>query len=219
MRLEATYTTGGVTFPVLVTAPDDLGASERLPMIVFLHGSGERGFDHSRIGIHGIAKLFGADCRHRGLRVITVSPQCPENHVWNNYVFQLMELITHFAQTYHADRDRISLTGLSMGGFGSWELGMSFPDAFSAIAPICGGGMSWRAELLRDVPVWAFHGEADGSVPIEYSRLMISALEASGGHPLFTVLPGVGHNCWDYAYEVSDLIPWLVAQERSARNA
>jgi Predicted peptidase len=206
---------GTVEFGCVITTPTDYDPSkESLPLIVFLHGAGERGSDVSKLRVHGVAKLFSADPDYKGLRVVTLSPQCPENMTWNQLALEVMRLIERVSAEYNADRDRISLTGLSMGGFGTWEIGMQFPEYFSAFAPICGGTMSWRVGALRDKPVRVFHGEADPIVPVKNSIEPVEALRREGGNPELTIYPGVEHDSWTYTYEHTDLIEWLVAQKR-----
>ena len=201
--------------PYMVTVPSDFSPDEHLPLIVFLHGAGERGTDLQKINVHGIPKLFGANPDYRGLRAVTLSPQCPPDDVWSAHVFALRALIEHVTAEYGCDPNRVSITGISMGGFGTWEMGLRFSELFSAVAPICGGGMSWRAANLKNVPVRVFHGDQDTVVPIDYSLQMVLALKAAGGNVAFTVYPGVEHNSWEPAYEQSDLIEWLIAQRRA----
>ncbi len=200
--------------PYFLTAPGDFDPEkESLPLIVFLHGAGERGYDIEQVKIHGIPKLFANDENYHHLRVITLSPQCPPDKVWNHLAFELMELIEHIVSEYNADRSRISLTGLSMGGFGTWEMGLTFPGYFSALAPVCGGGQSWRASVLRDIPIRAFHGDIDSVVPVACMHEMIGAIKETGGNPSFTVFKNTGHDSWTQAYESTDLIEWLAAQK------
>lgn len=187
---------------------------ESLPMIVFLHGAGERGNDLEKVKVHGIPKLFGKDPDWGGLRVITLSPQCPEGIIWDNLVLPLKKLIEEIAEETNADRSRITLTGLSMGGFGTWQMICTYPEMFAAAAPICGGGLSWRTGVLTEMPIRVFHGDADDVVPLCYSQLMTDAVNKAGGNAELTVYPGVGHNSWEPAYEQTDLIQWLAAQQR-----
>jgi len=209
MKHETHFSVQGTNFPCFITTPDDMTAEEKLPMIVFLHGAGERGDNFDLIRVHGIPKLFGQDPLHGGLRVVTLSPQCPTDKVWNNFPDRVKAIIDHFAEVYHVDKTRISLTGISMGGFGTWEMGMSYPGFFHKLAPICGGGMSWRAGMIGKTPVWAHHGDADGLVPIAYSEMMVNSLRASGGDVRFTVYPGVGHDSWNPAYNSLEFVRWL----------
>jgi predicted peptidase len=111
------------------------------------------------------------------------------------------------------DEKRIYLTGLSMGGYGAWELAMRQPTRFAALAPICGGGDESQAAILKDIPVWAWHGDADPAVPVERSRRMIEAIKTAGGKPRYSELPGVGHDSWTPAYTRADgVVPWLFEQ-------
>lgn len=218
MVKEKKYTVprvGSVDFGCIITTPTGFDPQkESIPMIVFLHGAGERGFDVSALKVHGIPKIFAADPDYKGLRVITLSPQCPTHMTWNMLAAEVMELIKKVCDEYNVDRDRVSLTGLSMGGFGTWEIGMQNPDFFSALAPICGGAMSWREGALKNMPMRVYHGDADPVVPVKNSIDAVERLRAEGGNPELTIYPGVGHDSWTYTYEQTDLIEWLVAQKR-----
>lgn len=133
---------------------------------------------------------------------------------------ELEELIEHTLEQHHIDPDRIYLTGLSMGGFGSWELAARRPDLFAAIVPVCGGGRPDCAESLKNLPLWAVHGSEDTVVLPERSREMITAIQSVGGTPRYTELPGVGHNCWKYAYDPeSGILKWMFQQRRKRPEA
>lgn len=199
-----------VTFNYLLAVPETMEKGESLPMIVCLHGAGERGTDPSLIKVHGIPKYLDGGL---SVRAVILAPQITDpRYVWNNYVDELYELIETVADEYTVDRSKIALTGLSMGGFGTWEMGLRFGNYFSALAPICGGGMSWRCEALKNMPIRTFHGDADNTVPLSASVEMVTAVNNRGGNAELTVLPGVGHDSWSYAYEKTDLVEWLVAQ-------
>lgn len=200
--------------PYWITTPTGFDPSrEKLPLILFLHGAGERGDDGAKVGIHGIPKYFGADADYLGQRVITLSPQCPEGEVWIHLTRVVKALLDDVVAQYNVDTDAISVTGISMGGFGTWDLLCTYPDTFAAAAPICGGGMSWN--IYTKTPVRAFHGDADGAVPLSCSLDMVDALKAHGGHAELTIYHGCGHNSWDPAYETTDLIAWLANAKRS----
>ena len=181
------------------------------PMLVFLHGAGERGTDIEKVFTHAIPRYIkeGMD-----IPAVVLCPQCPSNMVWNNLVFPLKKLIDEIADKFNVDKDRISITGISMGGFGTWDMGLNFPEYFSAIAPVCGGGLSWRCERLKNVPIWAFHGEADPTVPLKNSVEMVDAVNAAGGNAKLTVFHNVDHFSWDMSYLDTRVIDWLIEQVR-----
>ncbi|MBO5897675.1 MAG: prolyl oligopeptidase family serine peptidase [Clostridia bacterium] len=201
-----------IQLPYFLTRPDDSTPDEKLPMIVFLHGAGERAPDLEKVKVHGIAKLFNIDQCHGGTRVITLAPQCPEGDIWSNFPGALMELILHVAEVEGADMDRISITGLSMGGFGTWTMLARYPTFFSAAAPICGGGISWY--INTKTPIRTFHGDADRTVPIQYTYMMADALNARGGNVDMVVFHGCDHDSWTRAYEQTDLVSWLANSKK-----
>ena len=208
---------GFPSMPYILTAPTDWDPKkESLPLIVFLHGAGERGPEiEPLLSFYGIPRFFSEDPDFRGLRVLTLSPQCPQGFVWNNLTLAVHELIEAVAAETNANREAITVTGCSMGGFGTWELITAFPDTFAAAALICGGGMSWRASLLKAVPLRVFHGGADSVVPLACSEMLVNAVNKAGGHAEFTIFPGVDHNSWINAYRDTDVIEWLAAQRRA----
>ena len=208
---------GFPSLPYVLTAPDDWDPkTESLPLIVFLHGAGERGTDPSVLcSFPAITKVFSEDPSYHGLRVLTLSPQCPEEYVWSGLIFAVRELIETIATDCNVDRDRITITGVSMGGFGTWEMICSYPDVFAAAAPVCGGGMTWRAGSLKNMPLRVFHGGVDSVVELAYSQMMTDAVNKAGGTATLTVCPGVDHNSWIQTYRDTDVIDWLAAQCRS----
>ncbi len=198
-----------VTFNALVTTPEGFDPKkESLPIIFFLHGAGERGDDLSYVTRHGIPKYFSADPDYHGLRVITVSPQCPAYTVWNDISIQLFDFIEDTVKKYNADKSKVAISGISMGGFGTWELLISHPDYFAAAVPVCGGGMNWRVPKIK-TPIKVFHGTCDDVVPVCYSQYMHDAVNSRGGHAEIKLYPQVGHNSWDLAFEEEGLIEWL----------
>lgn len=192
--------------------PDDMNIIDnKMPMIVFLHGAGERGCDLELVKNQGIPKMISEG---KKVAAVVLCPQCPDDIVWNNIVFKIKCLIDSIAENQNVDKKRISITGLSMGGYGTWEMGLTFPTFFSAIAPICGGGMSWRAGLLKDMPIRAFHGGKDDAVPCSNSMEMVDAINDNGGCAELTIFHNVRHDSWTAAYEKTDLIEWLIKTER-----
>lgn len=197
-----------------VSLPEDYRTDIRYPMIVFLHGAGERGNgreDLVKITKEGICRYLSEG---KNYPAIILCPQCPCRLVWNNLVFELKELIDRVAAQYHADPHRISITGISMGGYGTWEMGLTYPDFFSALAPVCGGGLSWRCENLVNMPIWALHGDMDPTVPCRNSVEMVDSVNEKGGHAKLTIFPGVDHHSWDSAYLETDVISWMLEQYR-----
>lgn len=199
----------------VLTTPTGFNAeNEHLPLIVYLHGAGERGDNLEAVKIHGIPKLFSADPDYHGLRVVTLSPQCPDGKVWDNLTEQLMYLIETIVEDLAIDRDRITLTGNSMGGFGTYEMGCSYPGYFAALAPICGGGMAWRSDALTDTPMRVFHGGKDDTVLPARSEEMVNIINHRGGNATLQIFPDVWHDSWTPAYETTDLIEWLASASR-----
>ena len=197
----------------LVYIPKEFPSSkDKWPLVMFLHGVGERGSDLERVKIHGLAKL----AENKDFPFMVVSPQCPGDVWWNNpvQVEALNALLDELMKTYPVDPDRVYLTGLSMGGFGTWALAAAHPEKFAAIAPICGGGNPADAKKLASLPIWVFHGDNDTTVPISKSQEMVDAIKKEGGDIKFTVYPGVGHDSWTRTYDNPELYEWLLKYTR-----
>lgn len=201
----------------ILTTPTDFDPErESLPLIVFLHGADESGDDLELVKRHGISKLFTADPDCDRTRVITLSPQCPKGFGWRELILdRVFDMINDVARKYNADPDRISLTGVSMGGFGTFQLACKHPDFFSCIAPVCGGGDPKQAGVLK-MPVWAFHGDNDNIVPQKFSKEMVDAINAAGGDAKLTVFENCGHASWVPAYEGSDALIRFLADTKRA---
>lgn len=183
--------------------------SKCLPLILFLHGAGERGRSIESVKRHGLPKFLDSE---NDFPFIVASPQCREDMRWNPA--ELICFLDEVAAAYNADKSRIYLTGLSMGGFGTWLTALKYPDRFAAIAPVCGGGDPSIACNIKDLPVWAFHGAKDKVVPIERSIEMIDAIKYCGGSPLFTVYPDAGHDSWTETYNNPGLYEWFLKNKR-----
>ncbi|MBQ8162833.1 MAG: dienelactone hydrolase family protein [Clostridia bacterium] len=198
----------------ILTTPTDFDKkNESLPLIVFLHGSGERGDDIEKLKVYCIPKIFTKDPDTE--RAITLSPLCHSERTWFDYKWHVIKLIDDIADEYNVDKDRITLCGISMGGFGTWEIAMTVPEKFAAIAPICGGGMSWRAWYLRNMPIRVYHGAKDDIVPLQYSEIMVNAIKAQGNNNIeLTVYDDLSHPCWDRAFEKTDLVKWLATSKK-----
>jgi poly(3-hydroxybutyrate) depolymerase len=184
--------------------------SGRWPLILYLHGSGEVGHDINRLRAGGLLRRIEAGWRNP---FIIVGPHSP-GQGWD--VAALDSLLDEVMRRYRVDADRVYLTGVSMGGYGTWALASAYPERFAAIAPICGGGDPASADRLRGVPTWAFHGAEDTIVPAEESRRMVAALEQAGGDVRLTVYPGVGHNSGAMTYADNRLYDWFLAHRRRA---
>jgi predicted peptidase len=184
---------------------------EKFPLILFLHGAGERGDDLELVKIHGIPKILEKD---ENFPLIAVSPQCPKNSWWTAEIDALNALLNEIVEEYSVDEDRIYLTGLSMGGFGTWHLATAYPERFAAIAPVCGGGDPEKACLLKSIPAWVFHGGKDNVVPPEESKKMVKALEDCGGNVKLTIYPDAGHDSWTETYDNPELYKWFLKHRR-----
>jgi predicted peptidase len=186
-------------------------------LILFLHGAGERGDDLDLVKKHGPPKILGEKkdfpvAFGAASRFIVVSPQCPAGECWCNDT--LIALLSNMVAKYRVDRDRIYLTGLSMGGYGTWSLAMEHSGWFAAIAPICGGGFPLLAHKIKKVPTWVFHGAKDEVVPIRESERMVSALKALGGNVKFTIYPKAAHDSWTKTYNNPKLYQWFLRHKR-----
>ncbi len=181
------------------------------PLLVFLHGSGERGSNLDLIKAHGPPKLVAAQ---PDFPFVVLSPQLEADGDWN--IERLNATLERVVRDLKIDRERILLTGLSRGGHGTWTWAARHPERFAAIAPICGWGEPTQACALRDMPVWAFHGLEDVVVPSSATTVMVDAIRACGGAPRATLYPGVNHDSWEPAYADPELYRWLLDQRLKA---
>jgi len=191
-------------------------AAGKQPLIVFLHGHGESGDDLEKVKLHGIARVVE---EQPDFPFITVSPQCPTGVTWvliaDAVEALILDILTR--DDLNVDTRRVYLTGLSMGGYGTWHVGVQRPDLFAALVPICGGGsfvnyLPERLPRLKRVPVWAFHGADDPIVPLAEQQRLIAALrEVSEAEVRFTIYPGVGHDSWTQTYANPALYKWMLA--------
>ena len=203
----------------LLYLPPDFERQQAWPMILFLHGSGERAATSKRSKQEGLPEMI----EHLGRNSPSskcVSPQCPEGDAWTWRLESLSALIDEAIARYKVDPDRIYLTGLSMGGFGTWALATYTPDRFAAIIPICGGGELTSVRRLKNLPVWAFHGAKDPIVPIARTQELVDALtKAHGtvahGTVKFTIYPEAQHDSWTATYDNPEIYKWLLEQKRA----
>ncbi len=199
-------------FHYVVNLPSDYDQSRAYPLVFFLHGAGERGEDLDVASRHGYMKHV----RECGAEYpfIFVAPQCPDNKYWGCYTESLLAFLDDICENLPVDRDRVYLTGLSMGGTGTWMLAMAAPEKFAAIAPICGSGIYWLAYVLKDVPVLAYHGDCDEIVPVMDSVQMVRSVNRHGGQAQVKILHGVDHDAWNVAYAGDELYTWLLSHKR-----
>lgn len=198
-----------VALDYLLHIPDgyEQESAKKWPLILFLHGAGERGDNVERLTVHGIPKIAQGQ---PDFPFIAVSPQCPKNSRWGAELDALIPLLIEIVDRYNVDTSRIYLTGLSMGGYGTWHLASILPGRFAAIVPICGGGNPEWAESLKETPIWAFHGAKDDIVPLSESEDMVKAIQAVGGNVKLTVYPDADHDSWTETYENPKLYEWLL---------
>ena len=179
------------------------------PLVLFLHGAGESGSDVEKVKIHGPPKLIAAG---KTFPAIVVSPQNPVANGWK--VKALEGLLDEIQKKYDVDTKRIYLTGLSMGGMGTWSLAIDQPTRFAALAPMAARGDATKVAVLKDVPIWVFHGDKDPTVPVKGDQDMVNALKAAGSTVRFTIYPGVGHDSWTASYENPELWIWMFSQRQ-----
>lgn len=202
--------------PYLLYLPKDYDGdvAKTYPLLLFLHGAGERGEDVERLKVTGLPQYLETQA---DFPFIVLAPQCPERDWWPAYTPQVMALLDEVITNYAVDPARVYLTGLSMGGLGTWFIATQHPQRFAAIAPICGAEGVWAFEMLESrlgriahLPIWTFHGALDTVVPITVTVQIVEALRALGSEVHFTVYPDAGHDSWTAAYHDPALYTWLL---------
>lgn len=209
-----------VSIGYLVSLPDgyDTDRGRRWPVVFFLHGAGERGDDLEKNRVHGPFKELA---KGRKIPAIVIAPQCPTGDWWasEKMLSVLKGLFDNVERSYRVDRKRQYLTGLSMGGFGTWALGQRYPKRFAALAPICGAAIAppsdvSKVAVLKDEPIWTVHGDADPTVPVQGTRDLVAALRSAGSRVRYDEIPGGGHDVWTQTYSQDAFWEWLLAQKR-----
>jgi len=227
-----TFTQGKASLPYRLLKPDgyDKDGQDSYPLVIFLHGIGERGTDNQRQLRNGV-EGFVKDATRKKHPCFLAVPQCPPDKTWSdlsrgtkeNPTFAesptepaalVLDLIDALCKEHRVDTHRIYLTGVSLGGYGTWDLACRKPELFAAALPVCGGGDPTRAEKLAELPVWCFHGDNDQAVPVERSREMIAAIKQAGGEPKYTEYEGVGHDSWTQTYRNAEVLDWLFNQKK-----
>lgn len=221
-------------FKYRLMKPQNPAPGRKYPLVLFLHGAGERGTDNL-VSLKYFPTWMAEPENRKQYPCYLLAPQCPpEPKMWIDKHWSLqqhsmspeptdemkavMGMLKEVLEKEAVDKDRVYLTGLSMGGYGSWELAARRPEMFAAVVPVCGGGDESYAPKLAGVPIWAWHGTADQSVPVERSRRMVAAVRAAGGKPILTELENVNHNSWSPAYHCPDLLNWMFRQTRAPKK-
>ncbi len=203
------------TLPYRLLKPEYIKSGRKYPLVIFLHGAGERGTDN-QIQLQSLPTLLAQPAYRKKHPCFLVVPQCPTQQSWQQQFPALLEIIDKVMQENPIDKRRIYLTGYSMGAYGTWSLAALRPDLFAAAVPVAGGGDVQTAHQLIDLPIWAIHGNADKAVPVSQSREMIKAIRQAGGSPNYTELKGIGHNCWQQAYtNPNGILPWMFKQKKT----
>ncbi len=228
-----TFTKDKASLPYRLLEPDgyDKEGKDRYPLVVFLHGTVGRGTDNTKQLRSGVEE-FVKDATRKKHPCFLAVPQCPPDKMWVNVgLFDarrnlplaksptepsvlVLDLIDALCKEHRVDTDRIYLTGMSMGGYGTWDLISRRPELFAAAIPVCGGGDPAQAEKLAKLPIWIFHGEKDPLVPLDRPRDMIAAIKKAGGNPEYTELKGVGHDAWTATYKNDKVLDWLFEQKK-----
>ena len=229
-----TFTKDKASLPYRLLKPDgyDKDGKDRYPLVVFLHGAYGRGVDNKAQLRSGVENFLTDQARKKH-PCFLVAPQCPSDKQWTNVgwfdgrrnvplaksptepLAMALDLIESLCKDYRIDMDRIYLTGVSMGGYGTWDLVSRRPELFAAAIPIAGGGDPAQAEKLTKLPIWAFHGAADPLVPVDRPRDMIAAIKRAGGDPKLTEYEGVSHDAWTRTYKNDEVLDWLFKQKKS----
>lgn len=209
--------------------PADFDPNKKYPLVIFLHGAGERGSDNAAQLKHCMAQFCTPEHRQK-YPCYVLAPQCPKDQKWADIdwssetsvfpqeISRSLGLTFEVVDSMLADsaisKSRVYITGLSMGGYGTWDALARRPELFAAAIPVCGGGDVETVSAFKDIPVWCFHGADDKAVQVEKSRTMVAALKAAGGEPRYTEYPGVGHDSWTQTFANEETFQWLFAQKR-----
>lgn len=216
---------GTDTLPYRLLVPESVKRGKKYPLVIFLHGAGERGRDNE-INLKYVSSLFLKPDNRKKFPAYVVIPQCPPEKWWapqnwsqagSSPADQVIRLLDELTRTNPVDIGRIYLMGLSMGGNGTWYLLTKYPGRFAAGIPICGWGNAEQVVNIKNTPIWAFHGDADKVVPVERSRELIEALRQAGVNPRYTEYAGTGHDSWTPALAEPELLTWLFAQKKSRK--
>lgn len=211
MKLDGIYK-AKANINYLLYLPKDYEAKDKLPLLLFLHGAGERGSDLNLVKKNGPPRLIEEG---KDFPLVVVSPQCPVNERWNTNT--LIALIDEIIANYKIDADRIYVTGLSMGGNGTWRLASEIPERLAAVIPICGWGDPFAVCMMGKLPVWTFHGAKDVVVPIGSTDMLVEQLKRCGGNVEYTIYPEANHDSWTETYDNQKIYEWLLSHSLNER--
>lgn len=230
-RFEARIYTAkdGSTLPFRLLVPWNYDKTKSYPLVLMLHGIGERGTDNIA-ELHNDVSVLASDENRAKHPCFVIAPQCPPNDMWAPIInnegklsvlnkmtqpsTNVIAVLQEMRKEFNIDPNRIYITGLSMGGFGTWDILAHYPNLFAAAVPICGGGTPAKAKLFAHMPIWIWYGQIDNVVQPQLNIDMYDALKAAGGDPKITEVPNVGHDSWWTAYEDADMWDWLFSQEK-----
>ena len=198
----------------LIRYPSGYVRGQRYPVLFFFHGAGTRGVDIGKLKSNPFFTHINAI---EPFPFVVIAPHCTEN-TWFDLFEGLQALIRAVAASDFCDKTRIYAIGASMGGYATWQLGMSMPDLLAAIVPICGGGMYWNAGRLKNTPVWAFHGEKDPVVLVEETKKMVAATQKAGGNVKMTLYPEAAHDAWTETYQNGEVFRWLLSHQKGGTS-
>lgn len=218
-------TSGGEKLPYRLFIPEGYDKHKKYPLVLYLHGSGGLGTDNLKQISTGNKFLIDLFTKHESQAKFPCFVVAPQSHdegwIESNYTTPskqlklVFELLKSLQKDYKIDRERLYVTGQSLGGFGTFAIITERPDVFAAAVPLCGGGDDSKAKRIANVPLWVFHGEKDESVPVEQSRRMVAAIKSAGGKPKYTEYSGAGHNIWIKVATEAELLPWMFSQKRA----
>lgn len=220
---------GGLALPYRLSVPAKIEEGKTYPLVLFMHGLGERGTDNTAQLKHGVRAIV-EQAEKLNEPCFVIAPQCPPDRWWapvdeklthliaaaapNAATESVLALIADFSKTHPVDPARFYVTGISMGGFATWDILGRAPDKIAAALPVCGGGDASLAPRFKDVPIWTFHGDADPTVPVLSTLEMITTLKQAGGTPKVTIYPGVKHDSWTITYANPEVIRWMFQQRK-----
>ncbi|MCI0691441.1 prolyl oligopeptidase family serine peptidase [candidate division KSB1 bacterium] len=216
----------GESMRYLLFIPNEYDKQKKYPLVLWLHGGGARGDSLKLILSWGDKQgplFFARAGNQSAYPCFILAPQCPVGKFWSDpdsekprdEIRLVLEILDSIQKEFSVDAARLYVMGISMGGYGAWDIIARRPNTFAAAVPICGGGNPAKAASMKKTSIWAFHGDADNLVDVKESRRMIEAIKRAGGKPRYTEYQGVGHNAWERAFAEPDFLAWIFSQSRN----